>query len=287
MADDLKTVIENAPYPAALGVRIESLTADACRMVLPYKDGNSNPGKALHGGVAASMINLGGLAVSREALGEAMAPFHTCAIQVNYLAAAIGEAIVIEATLLRRGKELCFVDTAVRTEEGKPIARGLSTVRGRSGAEEPEPLTVQRDDGASDPGPMGPHLGKRVPFINRLGLEVEHMAGGRSRIAMNFKEENTDEEGGVHEGPLLALFDTTGAMAAWSVTGPGAFKASTVGIQAQIVTARRTGDLVAYGRMVHRDREIFWCDVEVAQRADGRAVARGSVLYRIVVPDKD
>ena len=42
------------------------------------------------------------------------------------------------------------------------------------------------------------------------------------------------------------------------------------------------GDLVAYGRCVQQDNEIFWSDVEVASAADGRVSARGTVLYRIV-----
>jgi acyl-coenzyme A thioesterase PaaI-like protein len=82
---------------------------------------------------------------------------------------------------------------------------------------------------------------------------------------------------------VLALLDTTGAMAAWAVTGPGAFKASTPAIQAQILAPAPRADLVAYGRNVARDGELFWSDVEVATAKEGRVVARGSVLYRIVV----
>ena len=282
---DSKTVIEAAPYARSLGVKVESLSAESARMVLPFKVENSNPGNALHGGVAASLIDLGGLAVALEALGEDAGPFHTCAIQVTYLAAAIGEAIVAESSLLRRGKELCFVDTSIRTEEGKAIARGLSTVRGRAGAEPASLAVASGDDGASEPGVMGPGVPKRVPFIGRLGLCIEHMAGGTSRLRMPFQRSNSDHSGGVDEGPLLALLDTAGAMAAWGVTGPGPYKASTVGLQAQVLTPDRKGELVAYGKVRQRDREIFWSDVEVAQSESGRLIARGTVLYRIVIPD--
>ena len=40
--------------------------------------------------------------------------------------------------------------------------------------------------------------------------------------------------------------------------------------------------LVAYGHVVQRDGDGFWSDVEVAGQGDGRVVARGTVLYRIV-----
>ncbi len=282
--EKIQETLETTPYAARLGVVVESLDENAARLKLPFKEENSNPGDALHGGVAASMIDLGGLAVARAALGDEGGPIRTVSIQVTYLAAAIGEAIIAEATLLRRGKEICFVDIAVATESGKPIARGLSTVRGRFATDEAPGVKTIGDDGGSDPGPMGPHVAGRVPFIGRLGLEVEHMADGASRIAMPFIEANANESGGVHEGAMLALLDTCGAMAAWAETGPGAFKASTVGVHAHMVAPAAAQDLVAYGRLTQRDNEIFWSDVEVVTRADQNVVARGTVLYRIVIP---
>ncbi len=282
---DLKTILESEPFSAALGLQVRSLTENAGQFALPYKDENSNPGKVLHGGVAASMIDIGGQAVGRAALGESSGPWHTCALEVVYLSAAIGETIIAEANLLRKGKELCFVDVAVRTEDGKPIARGISTVRGRFGAPVPAPITAKGDDGQSDPGPMGPHLAGRVPFIGRIGLKVEHMAGSRSRIVMPFQDRNAAGSGSVHEGPILALFDTTGAMASWAETGPGPYKASTVGVQAQMIASPGPEGLVAYGKVAGRDREIFWSEVEIASASSRNLVARGTVVYRIVIPE--
>jgi len=283
MQDSVKIWLEKAPYSGALGVQVDSLSDTSARFTLPYKDENSNPGKVLHGGVAASMICLGGQAVARLALGEEAAPWHTCALQVNYLAAAIDQAIVGEARLLRKGKELCHTEVRITSDQGKPIAEGIATVRGRFGKRETPGAVARGDDGGSDPGQMGPHL-NMIPFIKRLGLTVEQMAGGQSRVCMPFQETNADDGRDVHEGPILALLDTAGAMAAWAVTGYGPYKASTVGIQAQMLGSRITGDLTAYGRVVHRDNEIFWSDVEIATVTDGRIAARGTVLYRIIVP---
>jgi uncharacterized protein (TIGR00369 family) len=282
--DHIRRWIEKSPYSETLGVRVEEITESRVRLVLPYKDENSNPGKALHGGVAASMIALGGQAMCRAALGSEAAPWHTAGIQVGYLSAAIGETIVADAALLRTGKQICFAEVDVRTEEGRAVAHGMTIVRGRFGAEPTETPPTRGDDGAAEPGPMGPHIG-RVPFMKRLGLEVEHMTGGRSRIVMPVEERNGDESGGVHEGAVLALLDTTGAMAAWAETGPGPYKASTPGIQAQILAPPGRCGLVGYGRVVFRDREFFLADVEVARADDGRLVSRGTVNYRILVPE--
>jgi len=278
--DAIRRWVEESPYGAALGVQVASLDERSARLELPYHDRNSNPGKALHGGCAASLAVIGGQALTRAALGTDTGPWHTSALQINYLSAAIGEEVHADATLLRRGKELCFVEIDVATAEGKSIAHVTTMVRARFGAEAAELAPSQGDDGAADPGPMGPHVGK-MPFTAARGLAVEHMAGGTSRIAMPFRPQNADLAGGVHEGALLALLDTTGAMAAWGETGPGRFKASTPAMQARILAPPPKEDLVAYGRLTQRDGDAFWCDVEVAGAVSRRIGARGTVMYRI------
>jgi len=283
MQNDFEAIrrwVEESPYGAALGIGVASLDEGSARLELPYKDQNSNPGKALHGGCAASLAVVGGQAVTRAALGTSTAPWHSSALQVNYLAAAIGEDVHANATLLRRGKEMCFVEIDVATAQGKSIAHVTTMVRARFGAEPAELFTTRGDDGAADPGAMGPHVGK-MPFTAARGLEVEHMAGGTSRIVMPFRSQNADAAGGVHEGALLALLDTTGAMAAWGETGPGRFKASTPSLQAQVLAPPPKEDLVAYGVLVQRDGDLFWCDVEVAGALSRRVCARGTVIYRI------
>jgi uncharacterized protein (TIGR00369 family) len=282
--DWIRSWIVEAGYSAALGVHCDDITEASVALSLPYADGNSNPGKALHGGCAASLGVIASQAVTRAALGADAAPFHTAGLQVNYLAAAIGEDVKATGTLLRRGKNMCFVEVDVATAAGKSIAHVTSMVRGRFGAEPPELYTTRGDDGAADPGPMGPHIGK-MPFTAARGLVVEHMTDAHSRIVMPWKPENADAAAGVHEGAVLALLDTTGAMASWAETGPGAFKASTPALQAQLLVPpeqQPEQDLVAYGRVVLRDGDGFWSDVEVAGATGGRVIARGTVLYRIV-----
>jgi uncharacterized protein (TIGR00369 family) len=282
--DWIQEWLETSPYGAALGVHAEVLERDRVRLALPYTDENSNGDKALHGGVAASMIDLGAQTVAREALGAESGPWHTVALQVAYLSAALGEGVHAEARLLRSGKELAYCEVAVDSEQGKPVARGLVTVRGRFGEAREALPRAAGDDGTADPGPMGPFIG-RIPFHRKLGVSVERMTDGRSRIVMPWRDTNADAGGGVHEGALLALLDTTGAMAAWAETGPGRFKASTPGIQARILAAPGRTDLVAYGNVRHHDREHLFSEVEVAEAPSGRLVATGNVNYRIVKPE--
>lgn len=278
----LRSWIEKSPYGADLGVVLESAGEDAVRLRLPFSDGNTNPGQVLHGGVAASLASIGAQSVARVALGEASGPWHTASLQVNYLAAARAQDVIASATLLRRGKTLCFAEIDVATDDGKSIAHATAAVCARFGAPPAELVVSAGDHGRSDPGTMGPHIG-RIPFMARRGIAVEHMMDATSRLAMPGSDANADTDGGgVHEGAVLALLDTTGAMAAWAETGPGPYKASTPSMQARLLAPAPRDDLVAYGRCLQRDGEMLWSDVEVAGARDRRVFARGTVVYRIV-----
>src|SRR3990172_3985936 len=59
--------IEKSPYTATLGIALESISEEAATLVLPFKDENSNPGRALHGGCAASLAIAGAQALARTA----------------------------------------------------------------------------------------------------------------------------------------------------------------------------------------------------------------------------
>ncbi len=278
--DFVRRWIEETPYHRVLGVSLETLGEESARLRLAFRETNTNPGGVLHGGCAASLASVGAQTVARAALGEDAGPWHTAELQVNYLAAAKEQDVLAHARLLRRGKALCFVEVDVETGEGKPIAHATTVVRARGGRAPELPISAG-DDGASDPGAMGPHLG-RVPFIGERGIRAEHMTGGTSRLVMPWKDDNADLAGGVHEGAVLALLDTAGAMASWARTGHGPYKASTPSMQAQLLAPAAKEDLVAYGRNVQRDDEMLWSDVEIAGASTARVFARGTVLYRIL-----
>src|SRR5436190_19138694 len=94
----LAEALAGAPYARRLGVLVEELVPDRARVRVPYKDENSNPGRALHGGVAASIIDVAGVLAAATGLGdEREIDARTLDLAVDYLAAAIGEDIVAEA----------------------------------------------------------------------------------------------------------------------------------------------------------------------------------------------
>ena len=279
--DFVRRWIEASPYARELGAALEALEPTRARLRLPYAEALTNGDGVLHGGCAASLAGLGAQAVTRAALGAGSGPWCTLALQIDYLSAARQQGVVAEARLLREGKELCFAEVDVTGEDGRAVAHATAVVRARFEASPAALPGSAGDHGESEPGAMGPFI-SRIPFVGRRGIAVEHMTGGTSRLVMPWRDANADAAGGVHEGALLSLLDTAGAMASWAVTGPGRFKAGTPAMQAQILAPPPKDDLVAYGRNVARDGPIFVSDVEVASVSDGRVCARGTVFYRIL-----
>ena len=280
---DVKNWVEESAYARTLGIRAELITAEEAILQLPFRKGNSNPGGALHGGVYASLSIIGAHATARTALGADIGPFHTVSMQINYLSAAINEGVNAHARLLKRGKELAFVEVTCTSDAGKDVAHATLMIRGRKGADAIETPICQTAVAGDEPGDMGPAITEMVPFIHERGIVIEHMANGESRLLMPWIDSHGDAaSGGTHEGAALALLDTAGAMAGWAQTGSGPYKASTPTMQAQVLAAPPKQDLIAYARIAYQDNEILYSDVEVAGKDDQRIYARGCIPYRIV-----
>lgn len=267
-------------YAAALGVRVEPAGDGAVRLHVPFQDANANPGGALHGGVAASLVAIGGA----EAAGAAGVVVDGT---VHYLAAAIGEDVAAEARVLRRGKELAFVAVDVATAAGKAIATGLVVWRG--GGEGPED---RRRLAAAAPGAPGDarlppfvRVFTAAPFMSRLGIAARDVADGTARAGIAWHPANADASGALHPGAVAALVDTTGALASWSLVPLDARnKASTPALHVAWHAAARDEGVTATATVVRRTDELFQSTVAVHGDASGRLVATGSVTYRIVVP---
>jgi uncharacterized protein (TIGR00369 family) len=208
-------------------------------------------------------------------------------LAVTYLAAAVNEDIVGEARVLRRGKELAFVEVDVRTGGGKAIARGLVTHR--SGEPGGSDRQLIRDPEASlEPdGELPPfaRIFTAAPFIARLGIAARHAADGTALTLLPWRDANADRDGALHGGAVAALIDTTGAMASWSLVPlDPRNKASTPALHVTHHTPAHGEPVLAEATTLRRNDELFANEVTVRGGDSGRLIATGTVLYRIVVP---
>lgn len=119
-------VIEMTPFMKHLGMEFLDGGDGVARIKLRYQDENSTVGKALHGGAIASLIDTTG-AMAAWTTAEIATPKYfgsTVGVTVNYLSGAIGEDIVAEGRVLKRGKEIIYTDVRVTNGEGKLLAQG-------------------------------------------------------------------------------------------------------------------------------------------------------------------
>lgn len=277
------TAVATGPFASRLGWRVEHPDDSSVRIGLEFAEAISNGDGALHGGIAASTAAAAATELAARTLGPGAGPLHLPAFHISYVAAAVNEGLEATARLARAGRELVHSTVEVTGPGGRLLAAAVALVRGRFGEPEPALAPVDAVTG-DDPGVMGPFV-SAVPFHATLGMTVEHMADGTSRIRLPDGEHTAGPHGGPADGAVLALIDTTGAMAAWARTGPGRFKASTPAMQAHLLVPAPPGGLTGHGRVRHHDRELLVSDVSVAAEATGQVVATGTVIYRIVTPE--
>ena len=280
--------IAQEAYARWLGVRVDKIEADYARVELPYKEENSNPGKQVHGGVVASALAIAARIAARAGFeGQEPCASGMLSLNVGYLASAVGEAILAEGRVMRRGKELCYVRSDAANPDGKPLGTATVVYRAAPGLDPtPTQTVIDRSGDAVEGIEALAGALTASPFISGVGMVAQQMKDGRARLRLAHRETNAGEGGAIHEGAIAALIDTCGALSAWSLVKPQrGMRVSTVGIDVEFVNAVSDQDLIARSRTVGRKREIFFNRVEI-ESADGTLAAYGSVIYRIVLPEQ-
>ena len=114
-------------FPSLLGLVIEEVRRDYCRMRLPFRPEIEQPNGVVHGGAIASILD----SVVVPAVGSAYdrdVRFSTVDMHVQYLAALIGEDGVAEGWVVRRGRSTVFCEAElVGASSGRLIARSMLT----------------------------------------------------------------------------------------------------------------------------------------------------------------
>ena len=122
--------LPSSPFPQAVGLVLTALEPDRAVLTLPFRPEVTTMGDVVHGGAIATLIDTAGMAAAwaDDAVPES-ASGSTVAMAVSYVDAARGEDLVATATVVRRGRSLCFADVAVRGASGQVVATGQVTHR--------------------------------------------------------------------------------------------------------------------------------------------------------------
>ena len=121
---------ERMAFAQFLGVRVAQVSHERAVLRLPFQEDHANQGGVLHGGATASLIHMAGTLAAWTGLDLQAEPLvNTVDLSVQYLAAALREEITAEAMVLRRGRDIFFLDVTVRGAAQQLIGKGLMVYR--------------------------------------------------------------------------------------------------------------------------------------------------------------
>src|SRR5262245_26421514 len=117
---------ERMAFAQFLRVRVAQVSHERAVLRLPFQEDNANQGGVLHGGAIASLVHMAGTLAVWTGLNLQADPLvNTVDLSVQYLAAALREEVTAEAVVLRRGRDIFFLDVTVRGAAQQLISKGL------------------------------------------------------------------------------------------------------------------------------------------------------------------
>lgn len=125
---------DSVPFHRYLGLRLLERRDGFARLRLDVGEGTpTGIGGSVNGGVIATLVDMSVIPAVFTGLREGSLPGGTADLQVSYLRQAHGAWIEAEAEVVKRGRQICYVDVSVRNDEGTLCARGRVLYALRSG----------------------------------------------------------------------------------------------------------------------------------------------------------
>jgi uncharacterized protein (TIGR00369 family) len=264
-------------------VNIVEVDHERAVLHLPYQVAHSNPGGTLNGGVTASLINLAGTLAAWTGIALDRDPFlGTVDFSIQYLSAAIEEDVLASASVMRRGRDLFFLEGQVYTRDKKLICKGLMIYRAPDYAGQPRRCAAYPDRLAEPPlssetSPLSRYGG----YIQKLQITTVYEGPGRIRLAMPCSAELVDERGQLHEGAIASLLDIAGTAASWTLATRHGSRGATIGMQLSYLQATHD-PVIADAHVQQRSEELFFSTVQITTVTTGQLVAMGNVSYRLL-----
>src|SRR5687767_6876446 len=126
----------------------------------------------LNGGASASLLTMAGTLAAWTGLDLDSGRHLGCVdLSMQYLASATEEDVRAEAQVLRRGRDLAFLDVALHSRAGTPICRGLVTYRASDYGGRAPRLRAQHVP-LPAPSPLTPPAERRLfrGYVAKLGI---------------------------------------------------------------------------------------------------------------------
>jgi len=115
------------PLTATLGIRSDSYTAEKVVLSMAWAPSLCTAGGLLHGGVIMALADSAGAACALLNLPDGASGTATIESKTNFVGSIKGGRVAATATILHRGGTTIVVETAVRDESGKLVAKVIQT----------------------------------------------------------------------------------------------------------------------------------------------------------------
>jgi uncharacterized protein (TIGR00369 family) len=116
---------DDVPFHRYLGLRLVERRSGHARLRLTITEHTpTGIGGSVNGGVIATMIDMAVIPAVFTGIREGSQPAGTADLQVTYLRQAHGAWVDAEATVIKRGRQLCVVEVSVTNDTGRLCARG-------------------------------------------------------------------------------------------------------------------------------------------------------------------
>jgi len=129
-ADFIRRFFPTSPYVAHLGMQLTEVQPGVATLTLPFANSLVTIGTVVHGGAIASLIDTAAMVAAwSDVEVPAKARGTTVNLTVAYLTAAEKEDLQAVARVLRRGRNLVYLDVEVKGASGSVVAKGLVTYK--------------------------------------------------------------------------------------------------------------------------------------------------------------
>jgi uncharacterized protein (TIGR00369 family) len=121
--------LENSPFVAHLGIRVDDMEPDHAVLSMPFSDSLPTMGDVVHGGAISSLIDTAAAAAAWSGAEVPQRPrASTVGLTVNFLRPARGQGARADARVIRRGGSgLCVCEVKVTAQDGIEVATALVT----------------------------------------------------------------------------------------------------------------------------------------------------------------
>jgi uncharacterized protein (TIGR00369 family) len=124
-ADLMRAFVPASPFVKELGIELVDLRLDHAELRLPWAPRLATMGDVVHGGAIAALLDTAGMAAawSDDTVPDNLAGA-TVSMSVSFAAAARATDLTARATVVRRGRSLCFCEVTVSDTEDAVVAHG-------------------------------------------------------------------------------------------------------------------------------------------------------------------